>query len=250
MEFGKESLYGWGVCQVPMPRARNDIYADRRSAQQSVAFPDRRTNRFFRPFTTIFAAIIREDFPAAQTVSVVLVAVLMLLIFGLSTRSIPPLVEPPVPEPIEIVTRMLEEPAVEPLVAIEPVKVIPQPEPLPVKVKPLEKPEPIVKKVQVQPKKTLVLPPARKRPTPPKVQEKVVLPVEKPLPMPKKTVTLAVPVRQAPVLNTPAPSRQAKEYTWLQHHNLAWWQKARCLENGRKRALWSRRRLLQPLITV
>lgn len=215
MEFGKESLYGWGVCQVPMPRAQNDIYADRRSTQQSLAFPDRRTNRFFRPFASIFAAIIREDLPAMQTVFVVLVAILMLLIFGLSTRPVPPLVEPPVPEPIEIVTRMLEEPVVEPLVAIEPVKIKPQPEPepLPVKVKPLEKPKPIVKKVQVKPKKTLVLPPARPLPKPRKVQEKVVLPVEKPLPMPKKTVTLAVPVRQAPVLNTPAPSRQAKEYT-------------------------------------
>ena len=213
MEFGKESLYGWGVCQVPMPRAQNDIYADRRSTQQSVAFPDRRTNRFFRPFATIFAAIIREDLPAMQTVFVVLVAILMLLIFGLHTRPLPPLVEPPVPEPIEIVIRMLEEPAVEPLVVIEPVKVKPQPEPLPVKVKPLEQPKPIVKKVQVKPKKILSLPPARILPKPRKVQEKVVLPVEKPLPMPKKTVTLAVPVRQAPVLHTPAPSRRAKKYT-------------------------------------
>lgn len=213
MEFGKESLYGWGVCQVPMPRARNDIYADRRCAQQSVAFPDRRTKRFFRPFADIFATIMREDLPAMQTVFVVLVAILMLLIFGLFTQPVPPLVELPVPEPIEIVTRMLEEPAVEPLVVIEPVKVQPQPEPLPIQVKPLEQPKPIVKKVQVKPKKVLSLPPAKVLPKPRKVQEKVVLPVEKPLPMPKKTVTLAVPVRQAPVLHTPAPSRQANEYT-------------------------------------
>ncbi|APG26753.1 hypothetical protein A7E78_02085 [Syntrophotalea acetylenivorans] len=213
MEFGKESLYGWGVCQVPMPRARNDIYADRRCAQQSVAFPDRRTNRFFRPFAAIFTAIIREDFPAMHTVIVVLVAILLLLIFGLHTRPDSPLVEPPVVEPIEIVTRLLKEPPAEPLVAVEPVMVKQQPEPLPIEEKTLEQTKPIEKIIQVKPKKILALPPARILPKPRKVQEKVALPVEKSLPMPKKTVTLAVPVRQAPVLDTPAPSRQASKYT-------------------------------------
>lgn len=213
MEFGKESLYGWGVCQVPMPRAQNDIYADRRSAQETVDFPDRRTNRIFRPFAIIFAAVMREDFPAMHTVLVVLVSTLLLLIFGLYTRPDSLVVEPPEAEPIEIVTRMLKEPVVEPVVPIEPVLVKQEPEPLPVKEEAAEQPKPIVKQVQVKPKKVLALPPARILPKPLKVQEKVVLPVEKPLPMPKKTVTLAVPEQKTPVLAPPAPSRQAKKYT-------------------------------------
>lgn len=209
MEFGKESLYGWGVCQVPMPRAQSDIYADRRCAQQSVAFPDRRTNLFLRPFATIFAAIVREDLPAMQAALVVLVAILVLLLFGLFIRPVAPLDETPAPEPIEIVTRLLQEPEV----FIEPATAEPRPEPLPIKVKPLKEPAPIVKEVQVTPKNIVALAPARPRPQPRKVRAKVVLPVNKPLPMPKMTVTLAVPVRQTPVLDTPAPSRQVKEYT-------------------------------------
>lgn len=213
MEFGKESLYGWGVCQVPMPRAQNDIYADRRSGQHPMAFPDRRTNRFFRPFAIIFAAILREDLPLLQTIFVVLLAILMLLSFGLVTLPVPSLVETPVPEPIEIVTRMLEEPLVEPSPVAEPLRVKAQPEPLPVIVKQPVQPKPVVKKVQPEPKKLLSLPPAKVLPKPRKVPQKVVLPVEKPAQMPKKTVTLAVPVRQAPTLTPPAPTRQTREYT-------------------------------------
>ncbi|OEU50957.1 MAG: hypothetical protein BA871_02485 [Desulfuromonadales bacterium C00003096] len=213
MEFGKESLYGWGVCQVPMPRAQNDIYADRRSGQHPMAFPDRRTNRFFRPFAIIFAAILHEDLPLLQTIFVVLLAILMLLSFGLVTLPVPPLVETLVPEPIEIVTRMLEEPLVEPPPVAEPLRVKAQPEPLPVIVKQPVQPKPVVKKVQPEPKKLLSLPPAKVLPRPRKLPQKVVLPVEKPAQMPKKAVTLAVPVRQAPTLTTPAPTRQTREYT-------------------------------------
>lgn len=213
MEFGKESLYGWGVCQVPMPRARNDIYADRRSAQMVVDFPERRTSQILRPFAVIFAAILREDFPAMQMVLVVLSAILMLLIFGLVTLPVPPLVETPVPEPIEIVTRMLPEPLVEPLTVAEPIKVTTPPEPLPVVFKSPVKPTPVVEKEQLQPKKILSLPPAKVLPKSRKTPHKIVLPVEKPMPMPQKTITLAVPPRPAPVLNPPAPSRQASQYT-------------------------------------
>ncbi len=212
MEFGKESLYGWGVCQVPMPRACSDIYVDRRCASKAVAFPERRTNWIFRPFTVIFATILREDFPAMQAVLVVLTALLMLLIFGLVILPEPPLVETPVPEPVEIVLRMLEEPLVEPPPVATPIKVQTQPEPLPVQVRQPVPPKPVVKKVQ-QPPKILSLPPAKVLPRPRKTPAKVVRPVEKPILMPRKTVTLAVPVRQAPVLTTPAPSRQANQYT-------------------------------------
>ena len=213
MEFGKESLYGWGVCQVPMPRARNDIYADRRSAQKAVDFPERRTSQILRPFSVIFAAILREDFPAMQMVLVVLSAILMLLIFGLVALPVPPLVETPVPEPIEIVTRVLQEPLVEAPPAAEPVKVTTPPEPLPVVVKAPVKLTPVVEKEQPQPKKILSLPPAKVLPKPRKTPHKIVLPVEKPMPVPRKTVTLAVPPRPAPVLTPPAPSRQVSQYT-------------------------------------
>jgi len=213
MEFGKESLYGWGVCQVPMHRACNDIYADRRSGECQVDFPDRRTNQLLRPFAVLFAAILREDFPVMQTFLVVFVAILMLLIFGLVILPVSPLVETLVPEPIEIVTRMLEEPLVEPVSMATPVKVKSQAEPLPVAVASPVQPKSVVEKVQPRPKKMLSLPPAKVLPEPRNISKKVVLSVEKPMLMPKKVVTLALPVRQAPVLTTPAPSRQASQYT-------------------------------------
>jgi hypothetical protein len=196
-----------------MPRACKDIYEDRRCAQKPVDFPDRRTNRLFRPTAVIFADILREDFPAMHAVLVLLVAMLMLLSIGLVTLPVPPLVETPVPEPVEIVTRMLEEPLVALPPVAEPIKVKAQPAPLPVAVKPPVQPKQVVKQVQPQPKKLLTLPPAKVLPSPRKIPQKVVRPVEKPITMPKKTVTLAVPVRQAPVLTTPAPSRQASQYT-------------------------------------
>ncbi len=213
MEFGKESLYGWGVCQVLMPRAHNDIYADRRSGQHQMAFPDRRTNRLLRPFVVVFATILREDLPLLQMVFIVLFAIFMLLSFGLVTLPAPPLVETSVPEPIEIVIMMLEEPFVEPPPVVEPLRVKAQPEPLPVTVKQPVQPKLVVKKVQSQPKKLLSLPPAKVLPQLRKVPKKVVLSLEKPAQMPKKAFTLAVPVRQAPMLTTLAPTRQTREYT-------------------------------------
>ncbi len=38
----KESLYGWGVCDIPMPRAAYDIFNDRRRNNIRNIFPDRR----------------------------------------------------------------------------------------------------------------------------------------------------------------------------------------------------------------
>lgn len=213
MGFDKESLYGWGVCQVPMPRARNDIYADRRRGQQSVDFPERRTSRILRPFGVIFAAMLREDFPALQTGFVVLTASLLLMIFGLTTREIAPPIEPASPEPIEIATRLLQEPLLEPPVAVEPAAVTPQPRPRLQPQPPAVVKQPVVKKVAPQPKKIIALPQPRVEPQPRPLPRKVVVPVERPAPMPQKTVTLPALRQQTPLVTTPAPSRPVDKYT-------------------------------------
>lgn len=211
MEFGKESLYGWGVCHVPMPRARNDIYADRRRGQQPVDFPERRTSRILQPFLVIFAAMLREDFPALQTGFVVLATVLLLMIFGLSTRELAPPIEPTPPEPIEIATRMLQEPLLEPLVAVKPAAVQPQPRPQP-QLPPVVR-QPVVKKVVPQPKKIIALPEPRVEPQPRPLPRKIFVTVERTATMPQKAVTLPALRQQAPLVTTPAPSRPTDKYT-------------------------------------
>ncbi len=213
MEFGKESLYGWGVCQVPMPRARNDIYADQRRGQQPVDFPDRRTSRMLQPFAVVFAAFFREDFPTLQTGFVVLSAVLLLMIFGLTTRDIAPPIEPAPPEPIEIATRLLQEPLLDPPVAVEPVAVKLQPEPRPQPQPPAVVKQPVVKKVVPQAKKIIALPRPRVEPQLRPMPRKAVAPVERPAPMPQKTIALPALRQQAPLVTTPAPSRPADKYT-------------------------------------
>ena len=227
LEIGKQSLYGWGVCQIPMPRARKDIYGDRRRSQRPVDFPDRRTSGLLQPFPAVFASILRKDFPAVRTAIVVLASTLLLLAFGLTTRSTPPEIEAPVPEPVEIVTRMLKEPLVEPPVPAEPVvaQELPRPQrqPQPIAVKPPVVKEvppqpvavkpPVVKEPPPQPKKIVSLPPAKVQPLPKRVVKPKVQAVEKPVVMPKKTVSLATPQRQAPLLSKPAPSSTVPKYT-------------------------------------
>ncbi len=212
MEMGKNNMYGWGICQIPMPRTGIDIYADRRKDQAPMAFSDRRSQRLLQPFASVFATSLRKDFPKLQTGLVALVSVLLLLIIGFYPRPVPLPEELPVVQPLEIVTRMLQEPKIESPVPTEVVVAETVPEPLPEAIKPPVPTPPKPREIPVPPK-TVSLPPARQQPKPLIAPKEITLPVEKPAPLPQKTVALAVPARQTPLPAPPAPSRQEQNFS-------------------------------------
>ena len=66
MMFPGESMYGWGVFDVAIPRSAQDIYTDRRKRKAKIAFPDRRhaAARLWRSFG--IPRIFVDDFPWNQ----------------------------------------------------------------------------------------------------------------------------------------------------------------------------------------
>lgn len=210
MEMGKNNMYGWGICQIPMPRTGIDIYADRRKGQAPMAFSDRRSQRLLQPFTSILATSLRRDFPLLQTGFIALASVLLLLIIGFYPRPVSLPEELPVVQPVEIVTRILEEPKIETPVPAEVVVAETVPEPLPEAIKPPVPTPPKPREIPVPP--TMVsLAPAK--PQPLKAPKEVIRPVERPAPLPQKTVALTVPARQAPLPAPPAPPRQEQNFS-------------------------------------
>ncbi len=215
MDMGKNNLYGWGIFRIPMPRARIDIYADKRRGQVALGFSDRRSRAFPDSFGSILISSLREDCPALQIALVLPVALLMLLLLAYFPKPVAAPEDLPVARPVEIVTRRLAEPVVEPppvmteivesppAPAPEPAVLLPDP---PAPARPDLRPPPVVE--------TLVsLPPTRQ-------PEPIADPVQRPVPMaavpevlPERTVSLAVPATVDPVSAPLAISRPAPDYS-------------------------------------
>lgn len=106
MPFDRDSLYGWGICRVPMPRANRDIFGDGRAGAPKL--PE--AERFFQPFYAIWGGLIRRDFPARRLLAVVSTALGAVVLFSLSSLLIPQILEETAPKPVEIVARLMEEP--------------------------------------------------------------------------------------------------------------------------------------------
>lgn len=62
----KESLYGWGVCDIPMPRAAYDIYSDRRKRKVRLFCPDRRKPVARQSLVSDMSGILIRDVPYRQ----------------------------------------------------------------------------------------------------------------------------------------------------------------------------------------
>jgi hypothetical protein len=151
MPFARDSLYGWGICRVPMPRASRDIFGEARSEEPSLHEADQPQEEFFQPFSAIWAGLIRRDFPARTSLVVASTAMAAIVLLSLFSLLIPQFLEEVLPEPVEIVARLMEEPLrVPPAV----------PRPRLAREKPVLKPRPL----QEQPKRKIVAVPVQDKP--------------------------------------------------------------------------------------
>ncbi len=110
MPFARNSLYGWGVCRVLMPRASRDIFADCCAEESGGLAPDQRRETFLLPFSTVLAGLVRRDFPARTSLAIATTALAGIVLLSLSNLLIPRFFEETIPEPVEIVARLMEEP--------------------------------------------------------------------------------------------------------------------------------------------
>lgn len=106
MPFDRDSLYGWGICRVPLPRASRDIFGDGRAGASNL--PE--AEQFFQPFSAIWGGLVRRDFPARTSLAVASTALGAIVLFSLSSLLISQILEETLPEPVEIVARLMEEP--------------------------------------------------------------------------------------------------------------------------------------------
>jgi hypothetical protein len=177
MIFLKESLYGWGVCNIPQPRATQDIFAERRK-RQVTAESERRLGQACVGFWAVWKSLAKRDFPMLQFLSVVVFSLSLVLLLGLSGFYLP-VMEPEQNPPLEILAMVMEEPMPEPVADVPVLKpqtvVPPKPEkrvrPLPLP-KPVE-PPPVVK--VSSPKKIVTAIPPRVVAMPVKPEENVLL---------------------------------------------------------------------------
>ncbi len=178
MIFLKESLYGWGVCNIPQPRATIDIFDDRRKLPQQTIPMERRCYEPHLGFWSMWSALVKRDLPVLQVFLVFAVSLCMIIVFGLASLYLP-VIEQKESPPLEILAMVLEEPAALPPIVEPQVVPVPQPAlsrnkpvalPLP---KPVDTPPPVV---LVPPKKTVYKSPEKVVVLPGPAVEKTVLP--------------------------------------------------------------------------
>lgn len=166
MIFLKESLYGWGVCNIPQPRATQDIFADRRTGSGEAVAVERREPDIPMGLLALWAAAVRRDCPVLQVVSIVTLSLFAIIMFGLASVYLPEVVEEEHP-PLEILAMVVEEPPAvpepEPVAAIPPPVVPSKPKSPPVKPAVIPQARPVIPPptVALAPKRNVVtkLPP-------------------------------------------------------------------------------------------
>lgn len=200
MIFLRESQYGWGVCNIPQPRATQDIFDDRRKLPHGTAAIERRLYESPKSIWAMWAALVKRDLPVLQVFSVLAVSLGMIILFGLASFYLPA-IELQDPPPLEIIATMLEESVHEiPTVTVEPqVALDLQPVMRPEKpvARPLPKP--------AEPPQTVVLTPPKKRTI--ELPSRVAVLPDRPirdtaLPGPR---TIARQYRETPVVAGPVP---------------------------------------------
>ncbi len=145
----EESLYGWGVCNIPMPRSAFDIFADRRRKEGRRSFFEKKRQSELPGILSSISGFFTNDVPWFQTVTLCFIALLSIILVFLLSNTLPEIVEEESPEPIEITIELVREPPPKsaPPVLVVPKTVVkerPRPEKTPfvIKPKPLPK-EPV-----------------------------------------------------------------------------------------------------------
>jgi hypothetical protein len=181
MMFLKESMYGWGVCNIPQPRASQDIFADRRKKSGAYFPADRRSTATWMGGGALWASFFRRDLPGLQVLAVLCFSLVMILGIWGGSLLIPEMTVEEEP-PLEIMALLPEEP-------------LPEPEPIVLETaRPVSAPEPSPPKVARVPRPEIpqTLPPEPKITPPPKI-------------------VVEQPVKAEPVV-LPAPRTVARQY--------------------------------------
>lgn len=176
MIFLKESLYGWGVCNIPQPRATIDIFDDRRKLQNQDIPVERRCYGPPLGFLAMWSALVKRDLPGLQVLLVLAVSLCMIIVFGLASLYLP-VIEQEEPPPLEILALVLEEPAA--VILPAPTEPVLQPEKSKNKPVALPLPEPVIPAppvVLAPPKRTVSKLPTKVVVLPERNVEKAVLP--------------------------------------------------------------------------
>lgn len=156
MIFIKESLYGWGVCNIPQPRATIDIFDDRRKRPHQTIPDERRCYGSPLGFWYMWSVLVKKDLPVLQVFLVLAISLSMIILFGLVSFYLPVIAQEE-PPPLEILAMVLEEPAAVLPPNVEP-QVVPVPQPELAQNKPVVLPLP----KPVEPPPPMVLAPAKK----------------------------------------------------------------------------------------
>jgi hypothetical protein len=102
----KESLYGWGVCDIPMPRSAHDIFADRRKNN------NRHLNhrRPEQPGILAFiSGLCAHDIPWLQILLQSIIAMLCVVFVFLLSKMIPVFQDKQIPKPVDITIKVIED---------------------------------------------------------------------------------------------------------------------------------------------
>ena len=180
MILRETSLYGWGVCDILMPRASRDIHTDRRSKRLLFFGRNRRRKKSREDgFWSILCSILAKDFPRMYTLLVFLLSILMILLIYWISLIIPDMPDKEIVKPEDITITIIEDK----------VQIPEEPEPPPVEEAPkTPEPETVQKPVEKPPVKEAV----KEEPKPKPVIKKTEV-VQKPKPVIKETVVVPKP---------------------------------------------------------
>jgi len=109
MMLHKESLYGWGVYDIPMPRSAHDIFSDRRKKNVRFLTLDRRKRNGQQSALAFVSGFLTHDISWFQTVLTTIFSLLALLFIFFMNNLIPDFPERKTPEPVEIMIKVIEE---------------------------------------------------------------------------------------------------------------------------------------------
>jgi len=109
--FLKESLYGWGVCNIPMPRATLDILWDRRKKRARISSLEKRRQSERPGILAAISGVLVHDVPWFQTLVLSIFALLSITFIFLMSRMVPEFPEKEILEPVDIMIRLIEDTA-------------------------------------------------------------------------------------------------------------------------------------------
>jgi hypothetical protein len=109
MMFPEESLYGWGVYEIRMPRAVHDIYSDKwKNIFKTPCSGKRKAGSHpWRLFNT--SRIFIDDFPWGQTLLLTLLSALVLASISVINSALPRNQDEQLSKPVDIIISVLEE---------------------------------------------------------------------------------------------------------------------------------------------